>query len=77
MGQSTPIKRRNRFSEEERANRPALEERVLQVAKDLEERANKLPPGRERDDLMRRARLTDTANHINEWLSSPGLRPPI
>jgi hypothetical protein len=26
--------------------------------------------------LIRRARQAETASHINEWLNSPGLRPP-
>jgi len=35
-----------------------------------------LPRGRDRDELMRKARQLETASHINEWLSSPGLSPP-
>jgi hypothetical protein len=35
-----------------------------------------LPPGSERDALIRKARRTDTAAHIGEWASSPGLRSP-
>lgn len=67
---------KNRLTDEERASRPALEERVSQVMKELEERANKLPPGMERDKLMRRIRGLDTSNHLNDWLASPGLRIP-
>ena len=70
-------KTRRRLSKAERANRPAFEDRVSRVAKDLEERAARLPPGKERDNLIRRARLMGAANHINGWLVSPGLRPPI
>jgi hypothetical protein len=29
-----------------------------------------------RELLLRRARQAETAAHINEWLKSPGLRPP-
>jgi hypothetical protein len=35
-----------------------------------------LPPGKEREGLLRRARQLETASHINQWLSSPGLKPP-
>jgi hypothetical protein len=35
-----------------------------------------LPAGKNRDALLRKARQIDTASHINEWLSSPGLQTP-
>jgi hypothetical protein len=38
--------------------------------------AAKLPPGKEREGLLRKARQLEVACHINEWISSPGLRPP-
>ena len=38
--------------------------------------AEKLPCGRERDELLRKARQLETASRINEWVSSPGLSPP-
>ena len=38
--------------------------------------AEKLPQGREREALVRKARQLHTASQINEWLSSPGLQPP-
>lgn len=76
MGQSTPIKPRRRLSSAQRAKRPSFEVRVSQAAKDLEDQAWRMPPGTERDALLRRARLLDTASHISEWLSSPGLQPP-
>jgi hypothetical protein len=38
--------------------------------------AERLPYGKEREDLLRKARQLDTASHINQWLSSPGLQPP-
>jgi len=30
----------------------------------------------EQEDLLRKARQADTAFHMDEWLSSPGLQPP-
>ena len=76
MGQSMPIKPRKRLSLVERANPPTFEDRVAQAAKDLEGKARHLPPGPERDAMLTRARQMDVANHMNEWLSSPGLLPP-
>jgi hypothetical protein len=38
--------------------------------------AQKLPHGKERDALVRKARLLETASHINQWLSSAELQPP-
>ena len=35
-----------------------------------------LPQGKEREGLLRKARQQETASHVNEWLSSPGLAPP-
>jgi hypothetical protein len=38
--------------------------------------AQKLPPGKERDALTRKARQLQTASQINQWLSSSELQPP-
>jgi hypothetical protein len=38
--------------------------------------AEKLRPGPQRHALERKARQAETAARINEWLKSPGLRPP-
>ena len=50
----------------------SLEERLLRQVKQIRLEAEALPPGEERDRLLREA---DTAAHINDWLSSPGLQP--
>lgn len=47
-----------------------------QEAERLRAEAEKLPHGIERDMVLRKARQAETASHINEWLTSPGLRPP-
>lgn len=54
----------------------SFEERLARHARRLEEQAKTLPPGKERDDLMRRARQAETTLHLNEWLNSPGLASP-
>jgi hypothetical protein len=38
--------------------------------------AERLPPGKERDALIKKARQLQTASQINQWLSSPELKPP-
>lgn len=54
----------------------SLEVRLAEEARRLREEAEKLPPGPERDETLRRARQAETGTRMSEWLSSPGLRPP-
>jgi hypothetical protein len=54
----------------------SLEKRLAEEAKHLREQAKSLRPGAERDSVIRKARQAETASHMNEWLTSPGLRPP-
>jgi hypothetical protein len=42
----------------------------------LEAQVAKLNPGPQKDALLRKIRHLDTAAHMSEWLSSPGLQPP-
>jgi hypothetical protein len=42
----------------------------------LEPQIAKLKPGPERDALLKKIRQLDTAAHLTDWLSSPGLQPP-
>jgi hypothetical protein len=53
-----------------------LEERLRIQAETDRQKAKSLPPCREREDLLLRARRADTASHLTEWLNSPGLQPP-
>jgi hypothetical protein len=53
-----------------------LDQRLEEQAKRLRKEAQGTPPGVERDKLIRRARQAETAAHIQQWLSSPGLQPP-
>ncbi|MDI3564464.1 hypothetical protein [Bradyrhizobium sp. Arg816] len=53
-----------------------LQDRLSAWAKHLEEQAAKLPPGAEREALVRKARQADVANHLDDWAKSPGLQPP-
>ncbi|MET4175276.1 MULTISPECIES: hypothetical protein [unclassified Bradyrhizobium] len=54
----------------------SLEARLAKEAKRLREEAKALPPGLERDLILRKARQAETGSHLSEWLTSPGLRPP-
>jgi hypothetical protein len=51
-------------------------DRLAKEAERLREEAKTKPPGPERDGLLRKARQADTAAHIDQWVSSPGLKPP-
>jgi hypothetical protein len=53
----------------------AIKQTWLQQSQAAKREAQKLPPGIERELLLRKAQL-ETASHMNEWLSSPGLRQP-
>ena len=52
----------------------SLDTRLSSEAERLRKEARGTPPGVERDKLIRRARLAETNSHMNEWLSSPGLK---
>jgi hypothetical protein len=53
-----------------------LDMRLSAEAERLRKEGRGTPPGVERDRLIRRARLAETASHMSEWLSSKGLQPP-
>lgn len=54
----------------------SLRDRLVAHAKSARDQARRLPPGKERESLLRSARQSETAANIDEWLSSPGLRAP-
>jgi hypothetical protein len=59
------------------ANKLTFEQRLAEEAKRFKEAAARERPGTlARELLLRRARQAETASHINEWLTSPGLAPP-
>jgi hypothetical protein len=53
-----------------------IEEKWLQQSETAKSEAEKLPHGKEREALARKARQLKTAFQINQWLSSPELKPP-
>ena len=50
--------------------------RLAEWARRLRTEAKSMPPGVERARLLQKARQSEVAIHLNEWLSSPGLKPP-
>jgi hypothetical protein len=53
-----------------------LEKRLTDEASRLRKEAQGTPPGIERERLLRKARQTETAARMQEWVTSRGLQPP-
>ncbi len=54
----------------------SLGDRLISEAHRLREQADKATTPQERDRLLREAWQTETAAHVDQWLTSPGLQPP-
>jgi hypothetical protein len=54
----------------------SLRDRLAAWAKEVREQAASLPPGPEREALLKRASQADVASRLDEWSSSPGLQAP-
>ena len=65
------MQKRRRFKQTE-----TLKDRLQAFAEDVRAQAAGLPPGLEKDNLLRKARQADTASHLDEWVNSPGLQHP-
>ena len=53
-----------------------LKDRLTAFAEEARQKATELPPGPERDEMLKKARQADTASHLDAWANSPGVRPP-
>jgi len=53
-----------------------FEQNIAAEKAKLEAQIAKIKPGPEMDALHKKIRQLDTAARINDWLMSPGLRPP-
>ena len=62
---------RRRFKQTEAHEKGLVDEAIRS-----REQAKLLSPGAAREALLRKARQTETASHINAWLNSPGLQAP-
>jgi len=67
----TEVKRRNRLKQT-----LPLKERLLKSAEQARTLALQMAPCRERESLIREARLAETTAALEQWLRSPGLRAP-
>jgi hypothetical protein len=65
------MKMRRRFKQTR-----SLKERLLEEAQNLRDEAKLLPHGPVRDAVLKKARQTEAAAHMGDWLNSPGLRSP-
>ena len=59
-----------------RLPKSSFEERLAKAATAARERAAKLPPCEEREELLELALACDRAARINAWVTSPGLQAP-
>jgi hypothetical protein len=53
-----------------------LQDRIVAWAKQLRAQAAELPPGPEREELLKKVRQAETAMHLDDWANSSGLQPP-
>jgi len=53
-----------------------FEDRIAAEKAKLEAQIVQLRPGPQMDEILKKIRQLETASHMNEWLSSPGLQPP-
>jgi hypothetical protein len=60
----------------DRFKRPIRSDQYIEEAARLRKEAQGTPPGFARDQLLKRARQAETAAHMQDWLASPGLKPP-
>jgi hypothetical protein len=61
------MKRRHRSKEDT----TSLKDRLVEQGRRFRERAKSLPPGIEREELLRKARQAETASQISNFLSVP------
>lgn len=55
---------------------PIFESYIAQEKRYLEDEAAQLPYGPQKMKLQRSIEQLEIAAHVNDWLSSPGLKPP-
>lgn len=54
----------------------ALDDQVIDDARRCRLEARRLPPGKARDALLKKARQAEAAANLAGWVESPGLKPP-
>ena len=53
----------------------SLKDRLAAFAEETRKKAASAV-GREREELLKKASLADTAAHVDDWINSSGLQPP-
>ena len=48
----------------------------MSFANSDKERARRMPPGKEREILLKRAKQNEVASDLTDWLSAPAYRRP-
>ncbi|MDO8980681.1 MAG: hypothetical protein Q7V17_15755 [Afipia sp.] len=56
--------------------RKTIEQNWRDEAEAAKQEAASLPPGPEREALLKKFRQLNTASEMNGWLTSPGLKAP-
>jgi hypothetical protein len=65
------MQKRHRFKQS-----VSLQDRLTLFAKEGRKKAKRLPPSREREQMLRKVRQAEIAAHLDEWVNSSVLRPP-
>ncbi|MET4719254.1 hypothetical protein ABIF63_003360 [Bradyrhizobium japonicum] len=65
------MRKRRRFKQQF-----TLRDRLAAWSKGVETQAKKLPPGPEREAILKKARQADVASSLDDWMKSLGLQPP-
>ena len=48
----------------------------IRMAEKCAREADRMPPGREREELLKKVKLLEYYAKIEKWIASPGLQPP-
>lgn len=54
----------------------SFKDRLIEEATKFRDAAERLPPGTQRELLIKRVQQAERAAEMNDWLSAPGLSPP-
>nr|WP_249149063.1 hypothetical protein [Bradyrhizobium manausense] len=52
----------------------SLQQRLMSFASSARERARRMPPGKERETLLKRATQNEVASSLTDWLTAPGYK---
>jgi hypothetical protein len=54
----------------------SLRDRIELWAGKLRDQVDLLPPGKQREMLLKKVRTAEAASHLDAWINSRGLQPP-